>query len=83
MERVVNEPDIPSGMVEVTMEQFFALMRAQKHDVMPSQSAPTHTVWKAPLQPVWGWSTPGWKHVGEWPKRYAVRADAIKEVAES
>lgn len=67
-------PSVPAGMVPVTREEFFDLLKADKRDIMPRNSAETFTSWEvAHTREVWGWSTPGWKYPGD-PHRYAIKA---------
>ncbi len=67
------ETPIPSGMEEVTKDEFFARLKADGRDIMPNHDAPDFTIWKTRARQVWGWSTPGWKTPGT-QKRYAVKS---------
>ena len=63
---------IPAGMLEVSQEQFFAALRADRRDIMPSHREPLITSWEVTAtRERWGWSYPGWKNTGE-PKRWAL-----------
>jgi hypothetical protein len=53
---------IPSGMIEVSKEQFFAALNADARDIMPSVLSPDCTRWETKTRQLWGWSLPGWKH---------------------
>ncbi len=65
---------IPANMREVTKDEFFATLKADPRDIMPSHDNPTFTEWRVvATRAMWGWSYPGWKNVGEI-KRWAVRA---------
>lgn len=73
----INQPTIPSGMIEVSKDRFFELLYADKRDIMPSHQARDFTSWEVVHTRVqWGWSTPGWANAGMFPKQYAVRATA-------
>lgn len=48
-------------MMEVTQEEFYKRLYADKRDIMPD--AEEHvTYWKIRGKQVWGVSTPGWKN---------------------
>jgi len=53
---------IPQGMIEVSKDEFFAALYADKRDIMPSVSQPNVTTWETKTRQVWGWSLPGWKN---------------------
>lgn len=75
---VVDRPPPPEGMTEVTSEQFFALLHAEKRDIMPSHAHRTFTTWESTGREVWGWSAPGWSNPGEHGPAYAVRSGVPK-----
>lgn len=59
------ETTIPSGMRQVTEDEFFALLRADPRDIMPSANLPYETWWKVQARGVIGervgWTSHGWK----------------------
>ncbi len=57
----MNEPMIPRGMTVVTQKQFFALLKKDPRDIMPSHRDPNFTTWETDMRSVWGWTLPGWK----------------------
>lgn len=67
-------PSIPAGMVQVTEDQFFALLYADKRDIMPKLHCPFQTTWETKDRFIWGWHSPGWKNRGAAPRVYAVLA---------
>jgi len=72
---MIEQPQIPSDMREVTKDEFFAELHkkcSRHNDIMPKHNEPKYTIWSNQHRRVFGWSTPGWKHPGEWPKRYAI-----------
>lgn len=62
----------PTNMRLVTSEEFFAALKADTRDIMPSNQNPLYTTWETKGREVWGWSYPGWKNVGE-SKLWAIR----------
>lgn len=69
---------VPQGMVSVSKEEFFALLRMDPRDIMPNHDAnPEFTVWETPHREVWGRSVPGWRNPGA-PQEYAVVAAALR-----
>lgn len=56
-------------MIEVTKDQFFAALYADKRDIMPRNTDPTYTDWETPHRHQFGRTYPGWKNPGD-PKRY-------------
>lgn len=72
-------PPIPAGMIQVTRDDFFTRLYADKRDIMPHLDNETFTTWalngRYP-RVVWGWSAPGWKNPGTHAKVYAIMADA-------
>jgi hypothetical protein len=65
--------NIPDGMKEVSKEDFFEHLKADKRDIMPSTMAENYSWWKVvSSQQIWGWTWPGWKNSGEGEKRYAI-----------
>jgi hypothetical protein len=65
---------LPTGMKEVSREEFFRALYADPRDIMPSHQSPTFTTWETKGRAVWGWSYPGWRNAGE-PQRWAINAD--------
>ena len=55
---------IPSGIVEVTKDEFFAALYADKRDIMPNIDNPDFTVWQDSTRKVFGRTLPGWKLSG-------------------
>ena len=56
---------VPDGMKEVTKDEFFEALYADKRDIMPSVSeSPNYSVWMTPQRNVWGYTYPGWKYPG-------------------
>ncbi|WP_443698980.1 hypothetical protein [Pseudomonas sp.] len=54
---------IPNGMKEVSKEQFFEALYADKRDIMPNVSeSENYSVWQTWDRIVWGYSYPGWKY---------------------
>jgi hypothetical protein len=49
---------------EVTQDEFFALLKADGRDIMPSHLSPAHTAWLDRNRNLWGRTTPGWKNPG-------------------
>ncbi len=65
---------IPAGFTEVPQDRFFALLRADRRDIMPSNQSPEFTTWEVvATREVWGWSTPGWRSPYGTPDVYAVK----------
>jgi hypothetical protein len=63
----------PQGMKEVSREQFFEALYADKRDIMPSVSeSPDYSVWMTPQRSVWGYTYPGWKYPQE-EKHYFIK----------
>ena len=64
--------DIPQGWQEVTEQQFYAALKADRRDIMPSVKYPFVTIW-APQHGhgEFGRSWPGWKNPGD-PEKYAL-----------
>jgi hypothetical protein len=56
--------EIPTGFRQVTKDEFFAALRADPRDIMPSQANPEYTTWETNHRYVWGWTYPGWKNPG-------------------
>lgn len=75
-------PAMPAGMVEVSKEEFFKLLSADKRDIMPKLSHPNYSNWETRERAVWGWTTPGWRNVGKCRSIYAVTA-AVKPKGET
>ena len=64
----------PANMTAVTQDQFFALLYADRRDIMPRNHNREFTTWEVvATRAVWGWSTPGWASAHGTPKAYAVR----------
>lgn len=74
--QVVNHPNrskqMPAGMVEVSKERFFALLYAEKRDIMPKNDARDFTNWVTRDRERWGWTQPGWASEHGTPAIYAV-----------
>ena len=73
---MADQIEAPNGFVEVTREQFFALLnKAAAIDPMPTPFR-HHEEWRALRghQALWGWCAPGWLEPGK-PTRSFVRAD--------
>lgn len=70
-----TETKLPPGMRRVTQDEFFAALRADKRDIMPSHQHPLFTTWETTSRQVWGWSYPGWKNAGE-PKIWWIKVAA-------
>lgn len=66
--------EIPKGFKQVTKDQFYQSLSADKRDIMPKHDEPESTSWivQASRQ-VWGWSYPGWKNPGATPRLYAIK----------
>lgn len=62
---MTEAPKIPSGMIEVTKEEFYQALYADKRDIMPSISNPYYVEWRTKDRTLWGWETPGWKNPGD------------------
>ncbi len=71
-------PPVPAGMVIVTRDRFFDLLRADQRDIMPSVREPSGCVWETSDREVWGWSSPGWRDPGR-PRAYAVLAHLVPD----
>lgn len=70
----------PAGMREVSRDEFFGHLYADKRDIMPTVEAREYTYWRVvSTRRVWGWSAPGWGNP-QAPKCYAL-ADAAAGVA--
>lgn len=68
----------PVGMVEVSEEEFFAVMGPR--DVHP-RATPDCSVWETPNRTVLGHSMPGYKAPTGKPKRFFLRAGLSKVAA--
>jgi len=55
---------VPDGMRQVTKAEFFAILYADKRCIMPV-SRPYDTRWETRDRELVGWSSPGWKCIGE------------------
>lgn len=66
-----QQPVIPSGMVLVTKDEFFAALSADPRDIMPNIDAREYTLWQTRDRAVFGWSVPGWANPGG-PKAWAI-----------
>lgn len=64
---------MPEDMVAVTKEEFFAALRADKRDIMPSVRERCFTTWETTRREAWGWSAPGWANTGEHEPVFAIR----------
>ncbi|MNF13296.1 hypothetical protein D3C80_2150870 [compost metagenome] len=54
---------VPNGMKEVSREEFFEALYADKRDIMPSVSeSEDYSVWSDKSRNVWGYTYPGWKY---------------------
>lgn len=54
----------------VTKEEFFAALKADPRDIMPSvEDSPDYSEWKTRQGTTWGRSYPGWKNP-QAPKQY-------------
>lgn len=74
---MTDEFKVPDGYREVSEGEFFAAMKADPRDIMPSNRWPLFTLWEDRVRNVWGWSVPGWKNsytAGKLnPKKYAIK----------
>ena len=65
---------IPADFAAVAEAQFFAALKADPRDIMPSHQDRERTKWRVVRTgEVWGVSTPGWANPGA-PKCYAIRS---------
>lgn len=65
---------LPSNVREVSHDEFFAELKAQPHDVMPTTEMPEITIWRrqdSVNREIWGYSTPGWRNPAD-PKTYGI-----------
>jgi hypothetical protein len=65
--------NIPQGLRQVSHDEFFKLLHADKRDIMPRHSLPDYTTWETLDRTVIGWTFPGWKDPGNPNKLYAWR----------
>lgn len=73
----MDAPTIPAGMVEVDKARFFALLQADRRDIMPRCAARDHSTWDVvATREAWGWSVPGYASPHGTPQRFAVVASA-------
>lgn len=64
---------IPEGFEEVSKDEFFKLLYADKRDIMPSVAeSDKYSVWMTPQRWVWGYTYPGWRNPRD-KKAYLVR----------
>lgn len=54
-----------SGFVQVTKDAFFAFLKRDPRDIMPSQRDPHVTTWETRNREVVGRTLPGWKDGGD------------------
>lgn len=74
----MNNPTPPRGMVAVSQDEFFALLKADARDIMPRLHSPDSVTWRiVRTDESWGWSAPGWKNPGSRAAVYAVNRDAV------
>ena len=67
---------IPASMAVVSQDEFFAALKADPRDIMPSHTERERTKWRVVRTgAVWGVSTPGWANPGD-PKCYAIQEKA-------
>lgn len=63
----------PEGMKQVSKEEFFDALYADKRDIMPSiAESDKYSVWMTTSRYVWGYSYPGWKNPQD-EKAYFIR----------
>lgn len=75
-------PTMPTDMVEVTKEQFFQLLFADKRDIMPNTDHCYFTNWCTTSREVWGWNSSGWRTpFTSPPPRYAVNRTTAKTLS--
>jgi hypothetical protein len=72
--------EVPHGMTEVTRDEFFAMLRGDPRDIMPTTESPHQTAWLTKTREMWGWSLPGWRNPQVAP-RYAVQSAALAKAA--
>ncbi len=72
-ESKLSHAEIPSGMNEVTQDEFFAVIGPR--DIVPRNER-TFTVWETRSRERVGWSAPGWANPGEHPSVYALSGTA-------
>ena len=54
---------VPPGLVQVTQEQFYEALYADKRDIMPNLDSDSFSDWKTVSNgELWGRSFPGWKN---------------------
>ena len=68
-------PNIPEGFKQVTPEAFFAWLKRDPRDIMPSHQSPVFTSWETKSRERVGWSLPGWREPGA-PRVYAIKTAA-------
>lgn len=56
-------------MIEVTADQFFAALYADKRDIMPRNTYSDRMIWETKDRVHFGTTYPGWKNPGD-PKSY-------------
>lgn len=65
---------IPDGFREVTKDEFFAALAADKRDIMPTTEARTWTPWRVQTtRETWGWVSTGYASPYGTPKVYAIK----------
>ncbi len=65
---------IPDGFREVTKDEFFAALAADKRDIMPTTEARTWTPWRVQAtREMWGWTSTGYASPYGTPRIYAVK----------
>lgn len=66
-------PAVPAGMVVVTHDEFYAALRADKRDIMPTVEAREHTPWRVvATRAMWGWHSIGYASKFGAPDVYAI-----------
>ena len=68
---------IPPGLVRVSKEEFFAALKADPRDIMPTVENRSFTSWEVSrTRARWGWSSKGYGSPFGTPEVFAIRAEA-------
>lgn len=66
---------MPEGFREVTKDEFFAALKADQRDIMPTTEAREYTPWRVQAtRAMWGWSSKGYASKFGEPEVWAIRA---------
>jgi hypothetical protein len=64
---------VPAGMTVVSQDEFYAALKADKRDIMPTTEAREYTPWRVvATRAMWGWNSRGYGSKHGTPDVYAL-----------